>query len=341
MQAVGFQEHGDAGVLQLLDLPDPTPGAGQVVVDIRAVAVNHLDIWVRRGWPGLNLPRPFILGSDMAGVIRSVSPDVTAWKPGDEVIVSPGTSCGVCRYCLSGEDSVCARYGIHGETQNGGYTQQFRTSASHLLAKPLRLTFPEAASFPLTFLTAWRMLMVRAQVRPGESVLVMGASAGVSVAGIQLCKLAGATVIAATGDDDKAQRARALGADHVVDSRGELKKQVGALVGREGVDLVFEHVGGPSFRAALGVLRKGGRLVTCGATSGSQVEMDLRHIFFKQQSIIGSTMGSRADLLAVTRLFEQGRLRPVVDQVLPLAEAARAHTLLEERKHFGKVVLAP
>ncbi len=341
MQGVGFHEHGDASVLKLLDLPEPTAGPGQVVVDVRAVALNHLDIWVRKGWPGLNLPKPHVGCSDISGVIHSVGPDVTTVGVGDEVVVAPGLCCGSCRFCLSGEDSLCPRYGILGETVAGGASERFLTRASHVVPKPKGLSFAEAASFPLTFLTAWRMLMVRAAIKPGEVILVTGASSGVSVAGIQMAAVAGCTIIASTGGVEKAQRARALGAHHTVDSAGDLKKQVAAIVGRDGVDVVLEHVGGETFKAALGTLRKGGRLVTCGATSGPVVDVDLRHIFLKQQTVLGSTMGSRADLLAIVKLFDQGRFKAVVDQVLPFARAADAHRALENRTHFGKVVMTP
>jgi len=341
MQAAGFHTHGDQSVLQLLDLPEPTPGPGQVIVDVKAVALNHLDIWVRKGWPGLNLQKPHVPGSDVSGVVSLVGAGVEDVKPGDEVILAPGQSCGACRFCLSGEDSLCRSYNILGETIPGGLRQKLAVARTHVLPKPKNLSFEEAAAFPLTFQTAWRMLVVRAQIKAGETVVIMGASAGVGVAGIQIARLHGATVIAATRGEEKSQRATALGAHHVVDSAGDLKKQVSAIVGREGVDVVFEHVGGDTFKTALQLLRKGGRMVTCGATTGPMVDIDLRHIFIKQQSILGSTMGSRADLLAITRLMELGRMKPVVDVVLPMPQIREAHALLEERKHFGKVVLTP
>ncbi|MEW5849523.1 MAG: zinc-binding dehydrogenase [Myxococcota bacterium] len=340
MKAVGFHEHGDVDVLTDLDLPEPTPGPGEVVVDVKAVALNHLDVWVRRGMAGGDLPKPFVLGSDIAGMISAVGQGVTDAKVGDEVVLAPGVCCGRCSFCLSGEDSLCADYGILGETTTGGYAQRIAVPAGNALPKPKGLSFPEAAAFPLTFLTAWRMLVNRAQVKAGETVLITGASAGVGVAAIQIAKLHGATVIAATRGPEKQARAKALGADHVVDSE-DLKKAVRAIVGREGVEVVFEHVGGETFKTALGLLRRGGRLVTCGATSGFLAEIDLRHLFIKQQSILGSTMGSRADLLRIVKLVEAGRLKPIVDVVLPLSQAKEAHKLLEERKHFGKVVLTP
>jgi NADPH:quinone reductase-like Zn-dependent oxidoreductase len=323
-----------------MDLPDPVPGPTEVLLDVKAVALNHLDLWVRQGLAGLKLPLPHVLGSDVAGVISGMGRDVSDVNIGDAVVVAPGLCCGRCRRCLDGEDSLCAQYRILGEHARGGYAQKLCVSRANVLAKPTGLTFPQAAAFPLTFLTAWRMLR-RANAQAGEVVLITGASSGVSVAGIQMARLRGCTVIAATRGPEKMQRALQLGAHHAVDSEGDLKSQVRAIAGGDGVDVVFEHVGGATFKAGLSVLRRGGRLVTCGATSGPVVEMDLRHIFIKQHSIIGSTMGSRGDLLELCTLIERGQLVPVVDQVLPLEEAAQAHRLLEERKHFGKVVLTP
>lgn len=340
MRAVALTEHGDASVLKEMDLPLPRPGPGEVAVAVKAVALNHLDIWVRRGGVGNPNPKPFVLGSDISGVVREAGPGVAAVKPGDEVVVAPGVCCGACKFCLRGEDSLCERYGILGETQPGGYAEVIVVPQANVLAKPKNLDFARAAAFPLTYLTAWRMLVVRGGIKPQDTVLVTGASSGVSVAGIQIAKLHGCTVVAATSSADKARRARDVGADHVVDSTGDLKKQLRAAVGG-GADAVLEHVGGDTFKAALGLLNRGGRLVTCGATAGPVVQLDLRHVFIKQQTIMGSTMGSRADLLEVCNLVGEGRLSPVVDQVLPLSRAREAHGLLENRTHFGKVVLAP
>lgn len=341
MRAMGYHQHGDRSVLTLLDLPQPSPGPGEVLIRVKAVALNHLDVWVRKGWPGLKLAMPHVPCSDVAGEVHAVGTGVTAFKPGDAVVVCPGFSCGQCLWCLRGEDSLCSRYGIVGESAPGGAAEFFCCRHTQLLPKPHNLSFAEAAAFPLTFLTAFRMLMVRAQLQPGETVLVMGASSGVSVAGVQLALLAGAQVIAATRGPQKGERARALGAHHVVDSSADIRKQVMALTDNKGVDVVLEHVGGDAFKAALASLRRGGRLVTCGATTAPVVELDLRHVFMKQQAVMGSTMGSRADLARVIQLFEQNRLKAVVDAVLPLQQMAEGQALLEEQRHFGKVVLVP
>lgn len=306
---------------------------------MRAVALNHLDIWLRRGVPGHTFPLPMIPGCEVAGVLESVPPN-DRWRAGDEVIVAPGFSCGLCMACLSGNDPLCLKYGIFGETKNGGAADRIAVPLRNLLPKPAGYSFAEAAALPLDMLTAWHMLVARAQLRPGETVLVHAGGSGVGSAAIQIAKLWHATVYATAGSDEKAERARALGADEAINYRtADFVAEVRRLTGKRGVDVVFEHVGADTFERSLRALARGGRLVTCGSTSGAEVTVNLRLVFFKLLSILGSTMGSLAELHEILRHVEAGRLHPVVDRVLPLAGVAEAHRILEAREAFGKVVL--
>jgi NADPH:quinone reductase-like Zn-dependent oxidoreductase len=342
VKAIVFRRHGGPDVLELTDLPDPTPGPGEVVVRVEACALNHLDLWVRGGLPGLKLPLPHVGGSDVAGVVEAVGPGVTGAAPGDPVVLQPGVSCGRCRECLAGRDNFCRDYQILGEHRFGGCAEKVVVPAANLLPRPPGMPPAEAAAFPLTMLTAWQMLVSRARVQPGETVLVLGAGAGVATAGVQIAKLFGARVIAASTSDEKLARARQLGADDVINvTTQDLVGQVRALTGKRGADVVFEHVGKALWDKAILACARGGRLVTCGATSGFDAATDLRHVFFRQISILGSTMGSKGDLWQILDHVRAGKLRPVVDRVLPLAEARQAHEILESGGQFGKVVLTP
>jgi len=339
-EAMVLRAHGGAEVLarETIDLPEPGPR--EVRVRVRAVALNHLDIWVRRGLPHIKLEYPHRLGADVAGEIEALGPGARGCKVGDRVVVAPAISCGVCDRCLAGEDNFCRSYHILGESTQGGYSRHMNVPDANVLPYPGELPFTQAAAIPLVFLTAWQMVMDRAKVAPGETVLVQAAGSGVSSAAIQIAKLVGARVIATTSTDEKAERARALGADHVInyatqDFVAETKK----LTGKKGVDVVIEHVGGEVFSKSVLAAAWGGRVVTCGATAGFKPDLDLRQIFFRQVQVLGSTMGSRGSLFPILELVKQGKLRPVVDRVLPLWDAREAHALLEERKAFGKVVL--
>lgn len=342
MKAIVLDEHGGPEVLRAAELPDPVAGPDQVVIDVHACALNRLDIWVRGGLPGLRLEYPHRLGSDIAGVVRSVGPGGDDSLVGREVVVNPGLSCGRCERCLDGWDNLCDQYRILGENTQGGYAEQIAVPAANLVDKPARLSMVEAAAFPLTFLTAWQMLVDRAAVRPGETVLIHAAGSGVGSAGLQIAKLHGARVIALASTDAKLAKARELGADETVrTSDDDWPKQVRALpgVGRRGVDIVFEHVGAATWGASIKLARRGGRVVTCGASSGWDAQTDLRHVFFRQIQILGSTMGSKARLFPIARHIQAGELSPVVDRVFPMAEAADAHRYLDRREQFGKVVL--
>jgi NADPH:quinone reductase-like Zn-dependent oxidoreductase len=311
-----------------------------VRVRVRAVALNHLDIWVRRGMPHLKLVYPHRLGADVVGQVDALGPGARGVEIGQSVVVSPGTSCGVCDKCLSGRDNLCRRYGIRGEHLNGGYARHVVVPDAELLPYPEGQPFTQAAAVPLVFLTAWQMLVDKARVQPEETVLVHAAGSGVSTAAIQIAKLFGARVIAAAGGDAKTERARALGADHVIDSSTQdFVAEVKRITGKRGADVVVEHVGGEVMAKSVLAVAAGGRIVTCGATAGFQPAIDLRHVFARQIAILGSTMGSRGSLFPILDHVRTGRLRPVVDRVLPLWEAAEAHRVLEAREAVGKVVL--
>jgi NADPH:quinone reductase-like Zn-dependent oxidoreductase len=340
MKAVFIRGHGGPEVVTVGELPDPAPGPGEVRVKIRAAALNHLDLWVCRGWPGLHLSFPHVLGSDLAGVVDAVGPGVAEPKPGDAVVVNPILSCGRCPRCLAGEENLCRRFAILGEHVTGGQAEWIVVPARSALPKPARLSFEEAASVPVTFVTAWRALVHRAKVRLGETVLVHAAGSGVGVAAVQIAKLLGARVIATAGSDAKLEKARALGADEVVNyESGSFAEAVKKLTARRGVDVVFEHVGKKTWEGSVLSAAIGGRIVTVGATTGYDPPTDLRHVFYRQLSILGSTMGTAADLVEVLRLLDEGKLRVVIDRTMPLAEVGRAHELLAERAQFGKIVL--
>lgn len=342
MKAVVFHEHGEEDVLQLVDLPEPKVAARGVLVRVKATALNHLDIWVRRGWAGLSLDFPHILGSDIAGVVEKVGPEVDDLKPGTQVLVNPGLSCGACERCLFGEDNLCRSYHIIGEHVNGGYAEYVSVPRQNILPMPSNLSFEEAACLPLTFLTSWTMLTRRAALRPGETILVHAAGSGVGSAAVQIAKLLGATVIATASTEQKLQKAKELGADHVINyTTHDFLAEVKRLTQKRMVDVVFEHVGASTFEKSVACLPYGGRLVTCGASAGYDVKLDLRVLFYKRISLLGSTMGSKGELFRVLKLVEEGRLKPVLDRALPLAQAADAHRLLEQRAQFGNVVLVP
>jgi NADPH:quinone reductase-like Zn-dependent oxidoreductase len=331
---------GGPEVLERKTIELPEPGPREVRVRVRAVAVNHIDIWARRGLPHFKYEFPHRLGADIAGEIEALGPGATNAKIGDRILVNPGLSCGACERCLQGEDVFCRRYRILGENTQGGYSRHINIPDANVLPMPKDLSFEDGAALPLCFLTAWQMVVKRGQVRAGQTVLVQAAGSGVSSAAIQIAKMLGARVIATTGADEKVKRARELGADEVINySTQDFVAETKRLTDKKGVDVVIDHVGGEVFAKSILAAAWGGRIVTCGATAGFTPAIDLRHVFFRQIQVLGSTMGSKGDLFEVLRHVEAKRLRPVVDRVLPLWEAAEAHRLLEARKVFGKVVL--
>jgi NADPH:quinone reductase-like Zn-dependent oxidoreductase len=339
-EAIVLRGHGGPEVLvrETIDVPDPGPR--EVRIRVRAVACNHLDLWVRRGIPGLKLEYPHRLGADVVGEIEAIGPGARGATLGERVVVSPGVSCGVCPRCLSGQDQLCRQYAILGEHTQGGYTQHLNVPDTNLLPYPGDLPATDVAAVPLVFLTAWQMVVDKGQVRPGQVVLVQAAGSGVSSAAIQIAKLHGARVLATAGSDAKADRARALGADEVINYKtSDFVAEVKRLTGKRGVDVVIEHVGGDVMTKSILSTTAGGRIVTCGATAGFEPKIDLRHVFFRQIEILGSTMGPKGSLFGILEHVKAGRLRPVVDRVLPLWQAAEAHRALEAREAFGKIVL--
>lgn len=342
MKAVVIREHGGPEVLLLEDCPEPTLGPGEALVRVRACALNHLDLWTRQGLPGRRVPFPHILGNDIAGEIVALSGPETDLAAGQRVMLSPGTSCGRCVQCLKGEDSSCRQYRILGYQIPGGYAELVRCPVANVIPIPDHVGFADAAAFPLVFLTAWRMLVTRARVRPREDVLVWAAGSGVGMAAIQVAKLFGARVIATAGSPEKVARARELGVSEVIPHfQADVVSEVKRLTGKKGADIVIEHVGRATWERSVLSLAHRGRLVTCGATTGADAVTELRHLFSKQLSLLGSYMGSKAELLEAAPHFFAGRLRPIVHAVLPLAEAARAHAMMEASEHFGKIVLQP
>ena len=340
MRAIVIREHGGPEALRFEDRELPEPCAGEARLKVAAVGLNHLDLWVRKGVPGHKFPLPLIPGCDVAGTVDALGPDVSGAKVGDRVVVGPGMSCGGCDACRRGEDPLCRAYGILGESRDGGCADFVVVPATNLFPMPRHLDFAQAAAVPLVFLTAWHMLLGRAALRSGERVLVHAAGSGVSSAAIQIARMLGARVLATAGTDEKCRRALELGAEVAVNYReADFTREVRNWTSKQGVDIALDHVGADTFDRTIRCLAKGGRYVTCGATSGFELKTDFRSIFFKSLSILGSTMGGNAELREVLRHVDEGRLRPVVDRIFPLERAAEAHQHLESRMGFGKTVL--
>lgn len=333
--------HGEADVVEYGELPEPAlENNGRVRVRLKYAALNHLDIWVRKGLPGVKLTFPHIFSGDASGVVDAVSVGVTHVKPGDEVIVHPGVSCLRCERCLSGWETLCEDYEILGERVTGLAAQKAVVPAANVFLKPAGLSLRDAAAIPLVFTTAWQMIVHRAKVMPGDTVLVHAAGSGVSSAAIQIARLFGARVITTAGSNKKLELARSLGADLAINYRTDdfLKAAKSATSGA-GVDVILDHTGVDNWEKNIRALRWGGRLVLCGSSSGPEVKLDLRQVFFRQLEILGSTMGSKSDFPRLLRLFDEGRLKALVDRVFPLSQAAEAQRYLEGREQFGKVLL--
>lgn len=340
MKAVLFKEHGGPEKLVYEEFSRPNAGAGEVVVRVKACALNHLDIWIRQGNPAYPMPLPHISGSDIAGVVDAIGAGVEGVKAGDRIFVSPGVSCWNCDQCLAGRDNMCKAYGLVGAMMHGGYAEYVKVPARNVLPIPGQLSFEQAAAFPLVSVTAWHMLYPLADLKQGESVLIMGAGSGVGMIAVQMAKWSGARVITTVGSDDKIEKAKALGADEVINhSHEKVAARVRELTHNHGVDVVIEHIGPDVWDVCMESLGKGGRLVTCGATTGAEVKLNLRYVFSRQLTIKGSYMGTRAELVKAAELVGQGKLKPVIDRTYPLSEARAAQELLLSRKFFGKIVL--
>ena len=340
MKALVLENYGDVSSLRYReDFPDPEPREGEVRVRVKAVALNHLDIWVRTGSLPVKPDLPHILGSDVSGVVDKVGPGVKSFREGDEVVIAPGLSCGICEMCQAGKDNLCRYYDILGLRSKGGYAEFVVVPERNLIRKPENLSFEEAASYPLTSLTVWNALVDKGRIRPGDRVLIWGGSSGVGVMAIQIAKLFGSFVIATAGSEEKLKKCRELGADVVINHYEEdVVRKVRDLL-REGVDVVMDHVGSATFWKSVECLRRGGRLVFFGTTTGSKAEIDIRYIFVREITLHGVYMGERHNLFRITKLFREGKLKPVVDRVFDLRDGPEAHRYLEASKHFGKVVL--
>ncbi len=339
MKAILVSEHGGVDQLKTVDAETPSIRADEVLVRVMATGINHLDIWVRKGVPGHKFPLPMIPGTDIAGVVEKTGELVSRFKVGDRVAVMPGFANPAGDEAMRGEIHLARDYGIFGETRNGGCAQFMDAPEVNLLPIPDDMSFTDAAACPLVFLTSFTMLK-KAGLKAGETILMHAAGSGVTSAGIQIAKLLGATVITTAGSDEKLEKAKALGADHTINYRTQdFVEETKRIVGRAGVDVVFDHVGPDTFEGDLKVMKWGARYVTCGSTSGAEVKLNLRALFFKRISLLGSTMGPKADQITVWKLLTQGKLKPVVDRVFPIDEIGAAHEYVESRKAFGKVVL--
>ncbi|MGH9352815.1 MAG: zinc-binding dehydrogenase [Terriglobia bacterium] len=342
MKAIRIHEHGGFDVLRHEDAPVPEIQSGEVLVQVKACALNHLDLWMRGGVEGWKPSFPHILGSDVSGAVAGTGPLTSRVKTGDRVLLCPGISCGQCEFCWKGADSACRSYTVLGVKVDGGYAEYVKAPEANALPIPGNLTFDEAAAIPLVFLTAWHMLVTRIGLKPGEDVLVIGAGSGVGSAAIQVAKLIGARVIAVAGSEQKLEKARALGASEGINhTRQSIKEEVRRLTAKRGVDVVFDHVGEAVWEDCFDSLSTLGRFVTCGVTTGHQVTLNLQSLFGRQRALFGSFMGGKWELAEVLKHIAAGKLKAVIDSSFPLAEAARAQQRMESRDFFGKILLHP
>ncbi|MCK5150858.1 MAG: zinc-binding dehydrogenase [Candidatus Thorarchaeota archaeon] len=346
MRASLFHEHGGPEVFEYTDFPTPEPTPNQILVSIKAVALNHLDLFVRAGIPGMKLEMPHILGSDISGVVKEIGHSgIEGLEEGQKVIIDPGLSCGTCEFCRMGEQSLCAKYQIIGEHVRGGYAEFIAVNQENVIPIPKRsgLDFVELAATPLTYMTAWRLLMTKGKLAPGDDILIIGIGGGVALAALQIAKIAGARIFVTSSSDTKLDRARLLGADFVINhnTTPDYHKEIGQITDRRGVDIVLDSVGEATWSRSLRSLRKGGKLVTPGATSGPQATTNVNLVFWNQLEILGSTMSSRSELRDVLKLVWNKNIHPVVDRIFPLSKAADAHRVLEKGEQFGKLVLRP
>lgn len=342
MKAIRIYEHGGKEVLRIDELEKPQPGPDEILIRVKRAALNHLDIWVRKGIPGINLP--LIMGSDAAGVIEDIGEKALnkySFKEGDEVLTAPIRSCAHCEFCTKGQENLCPDFHIPGESAEGVQAELIAVPAQYVFPKPDKLNWDEAAALPLAAMTANHMIARKAELKAGQWILVYGASSGVGSAAIQIAKARGAHVITTVGTDEKERLAKDLGADFIINyTKQPIGKTVRSITEGRGADVVLEHTGEKTWNESLRALRKGGKLVTCGATTGPFVRIDLRALFIRHQQLIGSTMGTFQDMQEIIDLAQQGKLKPVISKVFPFGKIREAHDWLEQGKQFGKVVIS-
>jgi NADPH:quinone reductase-like Zn-dependent oxidoreductase len=340
MKAIAITGQGGMDKVQYMDIERPTVGPREVLIETRAAALNHLDLFVRNNLDALKLTAPHVAGADGAGVVAEVGSQVDTLKVGDRVLINPGLNCGVCEFCQAGEQSLCVRFGVMGETCPGTFAEYFKVPPENVHPVPEGFSWEEAAALPLVFVTAWRMLISRAAIKPGEDILILGIGGGVSTAVLQIVKAIGLRTFVTSSSDDKLQQAQKLGADAMINYKTQdFAREIRTLTNRRGVDVVVDSVGGDSYSKSLSSLVKGGRLVTCGATAGPRPQTDLGRIFWNQLSVFGSTMGNMREFSEMLNFVRRRGVRPVIDQVFPLAEGSSAFARMEEGKQFGKIVL--
>jgi NADPH:quinone reductase-like Zn-dependent oxidoreductase len=341
MKAVQIHEHGGAETLRYEEAATPKLAApAEVIVELKAAALNHIDLWTRRGLTGIKLEMPHILGGDGAGVVVETGAEVANVKKGDAVCLYPAVGCGQCEFCLTDRDFLCVYLRVLGERLNGTYAEYVKLPGQNCFPVPPGFSFEEAAAFPLVFITVWRMLVTNANLRPGEQILILGIGGGVATAALQIAKQIGAHAIVTSSSDEKLEAAKSWGADHGINYRkSDFVREVRALTEKRGVDVVVDCVGGEGWVKSLACLVKGGRLVTCGATAGSSPHTDLRRIFWNHLSIFGSTLGSREEFRQVVNFLCRSKIRPIIDQLFPLKEAGAAQQRLERGEQFGKIIL--
>lgn len=343
MKAIQYSQLGGPEVLQYIDVPTPSPKPNEILIRVLAASINHIDIHFRRGLPGVKSPLPHIPGSDAVGVIEDVGTNVQDFNIGDTVIMDPSTSCGICEFCKKGMINYCPKAGILGRETDGAYAEYFALAAENAIKVPQAVDPLNAVAAPLVYVTAWSMVVTKANLQKNQTILVMGAGSGVGTAAIQIAKMIGATVFTTVGSDDKLQKAKNL--LHVDEAWNynevEIDREVRKATGKKGVDVVIDHVGGKQWVPLLRATKNGGTIVTCGATDGFDPQEDLRHIFFRQLKVMGSTMGNREEMKTVMKHVFDGRLKPIVDKIFSLQDAAKAHQYIEDRKVFGKIVLQP
>ena len=341
MRAAVIREHGGLDRVRVEEISEPKFADDEVLLNVRSAGLNHLDIWVRKGRGGTRLSEPHVIGSDAAGVVMAVGAKVKGVTVGDEVVLNPGLSCGCCDYCDGGEQSECVTFGIVGLSRHGTFAEQVAVPARNVFGKPPHMSFTEAGAFVLAYLTAWRMLMTRAQLEPGQTVLIHGIGGGVALSALQLAKLAGAEVIVTSSSDEKLDLAGQIGADHAINYRtgNDVAQSAKDLTSGAGVDIVIDTVGAATWPIDFSAVRRGGKIVLCGVTSDAEAATNLRALYWNQLTIMGSTMGSDEDFRQMVKAVTAGKLRPVIDSVKPLENVADAMGRMERADQFGKIVL--